>query len=162
MLSSTTLSENYLSTQSLVRGFQFKQVNEIPDMWDLIRKSVNHIHPTSLDYDDKTEKSTEEKLFASDMVNFRLGPALLYQFRRRCGNYNFQWKENPGHNFINSTSPLKTPWRETFVPAEWKYFTSEILKNKICGYETRLDETRVGANFIISFLEKQRWIDKDS
>lgn len=82
------------------------------------------------------------------MINYRLGDALLYQFRKPCGNYKRGWngtyKYSPN---LEYDSPILSPWlkRNMNLPSDWYAKTDNVTIG--CGYKTELKMAVYRGNF---------------
>ena len=121
----------------------------------------------------KDKRSHQEKQYAADTVNYRLGPARLYQFRENCGDYPVGW----GNRLPNISdlehktledSPLKQAWiqapkSKTYVPDDWRYFTLQLPREfGDCGYEAEVGHTEASGRFMIQYLKSNNWLDENS
>lgn len=90
----------------------------IPAIWNLLTNQLTEIN---FRREGKFEKLSEnDELYGHDRINFRLGPARIFQFREVCGNFRENWKnltEAPAAYEFDS--PLARPWfvdNSTTVP----------------------------------------------
>lgn len=87
-----------------------KHLEQDDGIWTFFNSSVIKLNFPA-DRDDGGLLSPTERKFAADSVNFRVGPARLFQFREKCQNYTPGWlvrnKTVPEYEF---ESPLLKPW----------------------------------------------------
>ena len=121
----------------------------------------------------KDKRSHQEKQYAADKVNYRLGPARLYQFRENCGDFPVGWGNllpnisELEHKTLED-SPLKQAWiqapkSKTYVPDDWRYFTLQLPREfGDCGYEAEVGHTEASGRFMIEYLKSNNWLDENS
>ena len=74
--------------QALEAGLE--DVLSMKDIWTYLSKeTISFIHPKHLSPNGE-KLSEDNRKFAADLVNFRLGPAILKQHRNTCGIYEIQ------------------------------------------------------------------------
>ena len=93
--------------------------NRNHDTW----KTLSDINfPTQWANGDKM--SAFDRKMSADLVNFRVGPSRMFQFRETKRNYQQSWNEIKYDEIRpwEKDSPLKSPWfynSETFIPDDW-------------------------------------------
>ena len=93
--------------------------NRNHDTW----KTLSDINfPTQWANGDKM--SAFDRKMSADLVNFRVGPSRMFQFRETKLNYQQSWNEIKYDEIKpwEKDSPLKSPWfynSETFIPDDW-------------------------------------------
>ena len=68
--------------------------------------------------------SAFDRKMSADLVNFRVGPSRMFQFRDKKLNFQQSWNEIKDDEIKpwEKDSPLKSPWfynSETFIPDDW-------------------------------------------
>ena len=68
--------------------------------------------------------SAFDRKMSADLVNFRVGPSRMFQFRETKSNFKQSWNEVKYDEIKpwEQDSPLKSPWfynPETFIPDDW-------------------------------------------
>ncbi|CBY33531.1 unnamed protein product [Oikopleura dioica] len=136
----------------------------IDEMWDDIKIKIPQIMHRDSFYNDDLLTFKEQK-FASDFVNFRLGPASLIQYRSECGIYDQKWipvpEPVPDAILIRRTeSPSHLSWLSTTrssLPDDVMLKTG--LKLSGCDFFSELGTSRESAEFMINELFENAWVD---
>ena len=142
-------------------------VLSMKDIWTYLKREIIvFIHPEKHSVNGE-KMSVENQKFASDLVNFRLGPATLKQFRSSCGIFEIGWKERESNDTRviekMKLSPLHSPW----VSEKTSFITSDItlqspVKVDGCEYFTVLGTSKMSGGFILAELQKHKWIDNET
>jgi len=142
-------------------------VLSMKDIWTFLKQeTIMFIHPEK--HSVNGEKMAVENLkFASDLVNFRLGPATLKQFRSSCGIFEMGWNEKKSNETRviekMKLSPLNSPW----LSEKASLLSSDIkLKSPVrvdgCEYLTVLGTSKMSGKFILRELKKHKWMDSET
>ncbi|CBY12240.1 unnamed protein product [Oikopleura dioica] len=142
-------------------------VLSMKDIWTFLKQeTIMFIHPEK--HSVNGEKMAVENLkFASDLVNFRLGPATLKQFRSSCGIFEMGWNEKESNETRviekMKLSPLNSPW----LSEKASLLSSDInLKSPVrvdgCEYLTVLGTSKMSGKFILDELKKHKWMDSET
>ncbi|CAG5094716.1 Oidioi.mRNA.OKI2018_I69.XSR.g13805.t1.cds [Oikopleura dioica] len=151
--------------QALEAGLE--DVLSMKDIWTYLSKeTISFIHPNHLSPNGE-KLSEDNRKFAADLVNFRLGPAILKQHRNTCGIYEIGWKEKESNDTgvlqKMKESPLHSPWvshTESVIPSDLTLQSPIEIEG--CEFSTILGTSVTSGKFILGELRKNKWIDLKS
>lgn len=149
----------FLIDNNFRSNLNFADEKQINDTWPfLTNELLPFIH---LKHQYNGEKvSVEDRKYNSDMTYFRLGPALLYQFRGYCDNYKPGWKSKytvaPS---LEYESAILSPWLKMLsakVPGDWESKTG--ISSVGCGYRAEIGSSIQSGTFILDYLQQHAWL----
>ena len=124
----------------------------VNELWKLLTEDISQIN-FRLNTPD-TQLTAKDRLHSSDRVNFRLGPARVFQFRRSCCFHRANWKDRNISTIqpYEYESPLIIPWfvnNDTEIPGDWKQETGVKSFGQF-GYEAEIGTSMESSEIILS------------
>ena len=159
-------TQKYLLDRNIRQRFShYDSLQSIPSVWKILESDL--INFNFRDENLYESVSSNEAKFTSDRMNFRIGPARLYQFRKSCQYFDPFWQLRNGSSIApyEFESPLSTPWffnNQTLIPRDWIPSTIKIENFRGCGFESEIGVSMESAKFVLKDLKKQEWITQET
>lgn len=165
IISQTILpSEKYWIGLTYREQLPVDKMVEVSGIWSFIDEYIVNMNFPS-DHDNGEPLSSTERKMSGDNVNFRVGPARLFQLRHVCDYYASEWVVKNKSNIaaVEYESPLRQPWfvlDHSNIPRDWRADTVPSFGD--CHYEAELGNTRKTSITIIDSLKEGAWIDNQT